>query len=60
MAPSNELKLLYKSIAEQIEITKEKHQQVLMLGDETIFQATKKQCQKEEDRSEELKNIKRK
>ena len=33
MAPSNELKLLHKSIAEQIEITKEKHQQVLMLED---------------------------
>ena len=33
MTPNNELILLYKSIAEQIEIAKEKHQQVLMPGD---------------------------
>ena len=33
MTPNNELKLLCKSIVEQIEIAKEKHKQVLMQGD---------------------------
>ena len=33
VTPNNELKLLYKTIAEQIEIAKEKYQQVLMVGD---------------------------
>ena len=33
MTPNNEIKLLYETIAEQIEIAKEKHQQVLMVGD---------------------------
>ena len=33
MAPNNELKLLHKTIAEQIEIIKEKYQQVLMVRD---------------------------
>ena len=33
MTPNNELKLFYKTIAEQIEIAKEKCQQVLMVGD---------------------------
>ena len=33
MAPNNELKLLYKTTAEQIEIAKEKYQQVLMVRD---------------------------
>ena len=33
MTPNNELKLLYKTIAKQIEIAKEKYQQVLLIGD---------------------------
>ena len=33
VTPNNGLKLLYKSIAEQTEIAKEKYQQVLMIGD---------------------------
>ena len=33
VTPNNELKLLYKLIAKQIEIAREKHQQVLMVGD---------------------------
>ena len=33
MTPNNELKLLYKLIAKQIEIAREKHQQVLMVAD---------------------------
>ena len=33
MTPNNELKLLYKTIAEQIAIAKKKYQQVLMVGD---------------------------
>ena len=33
MTPNNEIKLLYETIAEKIEIAKEKHQQVLMVGD---------------------------
>ena len=33
MTPNNDLKLLYKTIAEQIEIAEEKQQQVLMVGD---------------------------
>ena len=32
MPPNNELKLLYKTIDEQIEIAKQKYQQVLMVG----------------------------
>ena len=33
MTPNNELKLLCKTIAKQIEIAKEKYQQVLLIGD---------------------------
>ena len=33
MTPNNELKLLYKTIAKQIEIAKEKYQQVFLIGD---------------------------
>ena len=33
MTPNNEIKLFYETIAEQIEIAKEKYQQVLMVGD---------------------------
>ena len=32
MTPNNELKLLYKTISEQIKIAKGKYQQVLMVG----------------------------
>ena len=53
MTIKNELKLLYKTIAEQIEIAKEKYQQVFIIyiGDfnvkiENHILATKKQCQK--------------
>ena len=33
MKPNNELKLLYKTMTEQIEIAKEQYHQVLMVGD---------------------------
>ena len=53
MTIKNELKLLYKTITEQIEIAKEKYQQVFIIyiGDfnvkiENHILATKKQCQK--------------
>ena len=53
MTTKNELKLLYKTITEQIEIAKEKYQQVFIIyiGDfnvkiENHILATKKQCQK--------------
>ena len=36
MTPNNELKLLQKTIAEQIEIAKEKYPQVLMVGDFSV------------------------
>ena len=36
MTSNNGLKLLYKTIAEQIEIAKEKYQQVLMVGNFTV------------------------
>ena len=41
MTPNNELKLLYKIIAEQTEIAKQKYQQVLMVEDFKQYQKEK-------------------
>ena len=50
MTPNNEQKLLYKTIAEEIEIAKEKYQQVLMVGERKPYsRQQKKQYQKKED-----------
>ena len=59
MTSNNELKLIYKTIAKQIEIAKEKYQQVLMAGNfnvkirNHIPGKKKKKNQKEEDSSKE-------
>ena len=42
MTPNNEQKLLYKTIAEQIETAKEKYQQVLMVGDRKPYSRQQK------------------
>ena len=54
MIPNNKLKLLYKKMAEQIDIAEEKYQQVLMVRDfsvkiENHIPGNKKQYQKKED-----------
>ena len=47
MTPNNDLKLLYKTIAEQIEIAEEKQQQVLMVGDFSVQIGSHIPCNKE-------------
>ena len=54
MIPNNKLKLLYKKMAEQIDIAEEKYQQVLMVRDfsvkiENHIPGNKEQYQKKED-----------
>ena len=54
MIPNNKLKLIYKKMAEQIDIAEEKYQQILMVRDfsvkiENHIPGNKKQYQKKED-----------
>ena len=53
MTPNNELKLLYKTVPEQIEIiAQEKYQQVHIVEDLGV-RATNKQYQKDQDSSKD-------